>query len=81
MQQLTDLRRQTAATSAEPLGLSTWWPRVWAKTVGATGTEVSLLREKIDTRYHTPIQDLDPGSSSFGRYIGAYEDPFTRGPI
>jgi hypothetical protein len=76
MQQLTDLRRQVAATAAEPLGLTTAWPRIWAKQVWQLGGEVGFLRQAFDLRYHTDIQDLNPASPFFGDYLGPYEDPF-----
>ena len=92
MQQITDLRRQTAATAAAPLGLSTWWPHVWAEQVSILGAIAGFLAEKLDISLHQHIQDQVPGSATFGQMSGTFlagpghpahvlPDPFWSGPI
>lgn len=81
MQGLTDLRRQTAATANAPLGISTWYARTWAGQVSGIYHLAAFTREKLDTRYDFWLQDRDPGSSTFGVYTAAYENPFNRGPL
>lgn len=87
MQQVTDLRRQTAATALAPLSISTWWERVWAGQLDWTGKEVAYDRRKYDTRYLFPIQDLNAGSPTFGQLSQTFLDenglldPFNSGPL
>jgi hypothetical protein len=72
MQQLTDLRRQTAATAQAPLGLTSWWERVWAEQMGVIAHEVADLSQNADVSLHQHIQDLDPGSPTFGKVNDLY---------
>jgi hypothetical protein len=82
MKQLHDLRRQVAATASHPFGLTTGYERVWVKEVAGLGGEAAFAAEKVDTRYNYPIQNLDPGSPTFGWMLTTdYDNPFNRGPI
>lgn len=87
MQQLTDLRRQMAATAAIPFGLNTWWERVFAGQVLQTGGEVATGREKFDMSRWVPLQDPDPTSGTYGKFSQAFLDrfdmldPFNGGPL
>ena len=83
MQSIIDLRRQTAATALGPLAISTWWEKGWVIHSATTGKEVEYSREKLDTRYAAPIQDLNPGSPTFGLIVPLFQpmNPFNRGPL
>ena len=92
MQQITDLRRQTAATAAAPLGISTWWPVVWTEQASILGSIAAFLAQKMDVSIWQPIQDQVPGSATFGRISTVFlagdghpekvlPDPFWSGPI
>lgn len=81
MQGITDLRKATAAAAVRPLGLTTSYDRVFAKQVAELSQEARVVRQKYDTRYATPLQDMNPASGTFGQYSSAYPDPFNRGPI
>ena len=86
MQQISDLRKQVAATALEPIGITSLWGRVWAKQLYSLIAEAPLARQKVDTSFLYSIQDFNSGSSSFGAVSQAFleendlPDPFNTGP-